>query len=158
MGQTMILNKPNDMYNVDSRYDFDTYIDSNMLNNKLFATFTGLDALDELIISLSSTYTIMYNKMFVLYVKSTDEYVVTYNVEQSNVSGIPVNTILVHRKKESNTLYTINALNDLIKKLNGGVVDPTFRVDWQHYKNCILLTNHNELKQLNTKVHKIIDL
>jgi hypothetical protein len=158
MGQTTILSKPIDMYNVGNQYDFDTYIDTNMLNNKLFATFTGLDALDELIISLSSTYTIMYNKMFVLYVKSTDEYVVTYNVEQSNVSGIPVNTILVHRKKESNTLYTINALNDLIKKLNGGVVDPTFRVDWQHYRNCILLTNHNELKQLNTKVHKIIDL
>ena len=158
MGQITILSKPIDMYNVGNQYDFDTYIDTNMLNNKLFATFTGLDALDELIISLSSTYTIMYNKMFVLYVKSTDEYVVTYNVEQSNVSGIPVNTILVHRKKESNTLYTINALNDLIKKLNGGVVDPTFRVDWQHYRNCILLTNHNELKQLNTKVHKIIDL
>ena len=158
MGQTMILSKPIDMYNVGNQYDFDTYIDTNMLNNKLFATFTGLDALDELIVSLSSTYTIMYNKMFVLYVKSTDEYVVTYNVEQSNVDGIPVNTILVHRKKESNTLYIINALNDLIKKLNGGVVDPTFRIDWQHYRNCILLTNHNELKQLNTKVHKIIDL
>ena len=41
----------------------------------------------------------MYNKMFVLYVKSTDEYVVTYNVEQGNVEGIPMNTILVHRKK-----------------------------------------------------------
>lgn len=158
MGQTIILSKPIDMYNVGNQYDFDTYIDTNMLNNKLFATFTGLDSLDELIVSLSSTYTIMYNKMFILYVKSTDEYVVTYNVEQTNVSGIPVNTILVHRKKESNTLYTINALNDLIKKLNSGVVDPTFRVDWQHYKNCILLTNHNELKQLNTKVHKIIDL
>ena len=158
MGQTIILSKPIDMYNVGNQYDFDTYIDTNMLNNKLFATFTGLDSLDELIVSLSSTYTIMYNKMFVLYVKSTDEYVVTYNVEQTNVSGIPVNTILVHRKKESNTLYTINALNDLIKKLNGGVVDPTFRVDWQHYRNCILLTNHNELKQLNTKVYKIIDL
>jgi hypothetical protein len=158
MGQVTILNKSIDMYNVDSRYDFDTYIDSNMLNNKLFATFTNLEGLDELINSLSVTYTIMYNKMFVLYIKSTDEYVVTYNVEQSNVNGIPVNTILVHRKKESNTLYTINALNDLIKKLNSGVVDPTFRVDWQHYRNCILLTNHNELKQLNTKVHKIIDL
>jgi hypothetical protein len=129
-----------------------------MLNNKLFATFTSLDGLDELINNLSGTYTIMYNKMFVLYVKSTDEYVVTYNVEQNNVDDIPVNTILVHRKKESNTLYTINALNDLIKKLNGGVVDTTFRIDWQHYRNCILLTNHNDLKQLNTKVYKIIDL
>ena len=26
------------------------------------------------------------------------------------------------------------------------------------YKNCILLTNHNELKQLNTKVYKIVEL
>jgi hypothetical protein len=158
MEPVMILNELSNMYNVDSRYDFDTYIDTNMLNNKLFATFSGLDALDELIFNLSSTYNIMYNKMFILYVKSTDEYVVTYNIEQTNTSGIPQNTILVHRKKESNTLYTINALNDLIKKLNGGVVDPSFRVNWQHYKNCILLTNHNELKQLNTKVHKIIDL
>jgi hypothetical protein len=79
-------------------------------------------------------------------------------VEQGNVDSIPVNTILVHRKKETNTLYTINALNDLIKKLNGGVVDQSFRVNWQHYKNCILLTNHNELKQLNTKVFKIVEL
>jgi hypothetical protein len=158
MEPVMILNELSNMYNVDSRYDFDTYIDTNMLNNKLFATFSGLDALDELIFNLSSTYNIMYNKMFILYVKSTDEYVVTYNIEQTNTSGIPQNTILVHRKKESNTLYTINALNDLIKKLNGGVVDPSFRVNWQHYKNCILLTNHNELKQLNTKVYKIVDL
>jgi hypothetical protein len=83
---------------------------------------------------------------------------VTYNVEQNNVEGIPQNTILVHRKKESNTLYTINALNDLIKKLNGGVVDPSYRINWVHYKNCILLTNQGDLKQLNTKVYKIIEL
>ena len=138
-------------------YDFEP---SNTIdvNNKLFATFTALDDLDFLIDNLKSSYSIMYNKMFVLYVKSTDEYVVTYNVEQGNVNSIPTNTILVHRKKETNTLYTINALNDLIKKLNGGVVDPSFRVNWQHYKNCILLTNHNELKQLNTKIYKIVEL
>jgi hypothetical protein len=139
-------------------YDFDSYTNTDMLNNKLFATFSSLKDLDTLIDSIRSSYSIMYNKMFVLYVKSTDEYVVTYNVEQGNVSTIPTNTILVHRKKDSNTLYTINALNDLIKKLNGGVVDPMYRVNWQHYKNCILLTNHNELKQLNTKVFKIVEL
>ena len=49
-------------------------------------------------------------------------------------------------------------LNELIKKLNGGVVDSTYQVDWQHYRNCILLTQHNELNQLNTKIHKIIEL
>ena len=100
----------------------------------------------------------MYNKMFVLFVKSTNEYVITYNVDQGNVNSIPENTILVHRKKETNTLYTINALNELIKKLNDGVVDMAYRVNWPHYRNSILLTQHNELKQLNTKVFKIIEL
>ncbi len=96
--------------------------------------------------------------MFALYIKRNDEYVLTYNVDQSNVSEIPENTILVHRKKETNTLYTINALNELIKSLNGGVVDTKFPIDWQHYRNCILLTQHNELKQLNTTIHKILEL
>ena len=142
-----------DIYN---QYDFIT--DGDYMNNRLFATFTQQENIDNLIDDLSSSYEIMYNKMFVLFVKSTNEYVVTYNVEQANVSSIPANTILVHRKKESNTLYTINALNDLIKKLNGGAVDPTFRIEWQHYRNCILLTQHGEVKQLNTKIYKIVDL
>jgi hypothetical protein len=144
--------KPNyDMYdlNIDNIKD---------LNNKLFCTFTSVEELDILVEDISKSYTIMYNKMFVLFVKSTNEYVVTYNVDQGNINNIPENTILVHRKKETNTLYTINALNELIKKLNEGVVDINYRVNWQHYKNSILLTQHNELKQLNTKVFKIIEL
>ena len=144
---------PVDIYN---QYDFTT--EGEFMNNRLFATFTQLNAIDELIDDLSSTYDIMYNKMFILFVKSTNEYVITYNVEQGNVNSIPVNTILVHRKKESNTLYTINALNDLIKKLNGGAVDPNFKINWQHYRNCILLTQHGEVKQLNTKIYKIVEL
>ena len=128
------------------------------LNNKLFCTFTDLDGLDELIEDIKSKYTIIYKKLFVLEIVGKDEFVVTYNVEQANVHTIPDNTILVHRKKESNTLYTINALNELIKKLNGGVVDTSYQVDWQHYRNCILLTQHNDLNQLNTKIHKIIEV
>jgi hypothetical protein len=142
-----------DIYN---QYDFTT--ESDTMNNRLFATFTQQDHLDELISDLSSTYEIMYKKMFILFIKSTNEYVVTYNVEQGNINGIPDNTILVHRKKESNTLYTINALNDLIKRLNGGVTDPFFKINWLEYKNCILLTQHGEVKQLNTKIYKIVDL
>jgi hypothetical protein len=143
------------MYN---QYDYDFTFDSLLMNNRLFCTFTVLNDLDGLIDMLSSKYVIMYDKMFVLHIKSNNEYVVTYNVDQGNVNDIPENTILVHRKKESNTLYTINALNELIKKLNGGVVNPKFPIDWQHYKNCILLTQHNEIKQLNTKIFKIIEL
>lgn len=145
-------------YNMYKGYDFEHSKPSLDLNNKLFCTFTTLDELNNLVADLTSRYTIMYNKMFVLQIKNNDEYVITYNVEQGNVSSIPENTILVHRKKDTNTLYTINALNELIKSLNGGVVDPRYRIDWQHYKNTILLTQQNELKELKTKIHTIIEL
>jgi hypothetical protein len=149
------LEYPSYTYN---QYDFDEVLDFTSMNNRLFCTFTPISDLESLINDLSKTYTIMYNKMFVLHVKSNNEYVVTYNVDQGNVNDIPENTILVHRKKESNTLYTINALNELIKKLNGGVVDTKFPINWNHYKNCILLTQHNEIKQLNTKIFRIVEL
>jgi hypothetical protein len=152
MEQATIFNKDRNMY-----WET-TQLNNTDLNNKLFCTFVTEEALDFLIEDISKAYSIMYNKMFVLFVKSTNEYVITYNVDQGNVENIPVNTILVHRKKETNTLYTINALNDLIKKLNGGVVDVSYKVNWQHYKNCILLTQNGDIKQLNTKVFKIIEL
>tara|TARA_S200002703_G_scaffold158066_1_gene167464 strand:- start:822 stop:1304 length:483 start_codon:yes stop_codon:yes gene_type:complete len=155
MDQPTILEPNINMY---MGYDFEQSLNTIDVNNKLFCTFVSEDLIDEKIRNISSSYNIMYNKMFVLFIKSTGEYVITYNVEQGNVNGIPDNTILVHRKKDTNTLYTINALNTLIKSLNGGVVDPKFRVDWQHYRNCILLTQQNELRQLNTKVHNIIEL
>ena len=107
MDQTMILQDNSSIYKVN--YDFDSPYNISDLNNKLFCTFTTLEGLEGLVESLSSQYSIMYNKMFALYIKSNDEYVLTYNVDQGNVTSIPENTILVHRKKETNTLYTINA-------------------------------------------------
>ena len=149
------LDHPRRMYD---QYDYDFTFENLLMNNRLFCTFTAIEDLEELVSELSRRYSIMYNKMFVLHVKSNNEYVITYNVDQGNINDIPDNTILVHRKKESNTLYTINALNELIKKLNGGVVNPKFIIDWQHYRNCILLTQHNEIKQLNTKIFKIVEV
>ena len=154
---TMTLVYSQHMYN--KPYGFDTTdLNFDDVSNKLFCTFSELDEIDNLIDNIRSQYDVLYNKIFVLQIKSSNEYVCTYNIDYSNLNEIPENTILVHRKKETNTLYTINALNELIKKLNGGVVDVTYRINWIHYRNCILLTQHNELKQLNTKVYKIVEL
>lgn len=153
------LETPHYMYNPD--YDIITSLnelDLMNLNNKLLCTFVSEDMIEDMINSIANAYSIMYNKMFVLFIKSTGEYVITYNIDQGNVGKIPQNTIMVHRKKEFNVLYSVNALNELIKKLNGGVVDVKFPINWQHYRNCILLTNQGELKQLNTKIYKIVDL
>ena len=67
------------------------------------------------------------------------------------------NTISLHRKKQSNTLYTINALNEVIRELNGGVLDKRFPIPWEDYHNSLLLTNDNGLNKIPTKIHSIVD-
>lgn len=129
------------------------------LKNKLFCTFSAKDRLEDTLNTIKSEYTIMYGKIFVLESEESDEYLCTYNIEidQSSTRILP-NTILLHRKKESNTLYTINSLNLLIKSLNEGVLDTSYRVDWLDYKNTILLTQGEDLKKLSTKIHKIVTI
>lgn len=127
--------------------------------NKLFCTFSSKNELEVTLETIQNQYKILFNKIFVLYIESTDEYVCTYNVDSVNMSNsLLENTILLHRKKESNTLYTINALNDLIKSLNGGTLDTSYIIDWNDYKNCILLTHSGDLRKLDTKIYKIISL
>jgi len=138
---------------------YESQYDYNDAMNKLFCTFSTKDDLDQTLASIQNQYKILFDKIFILYIKSTEEYVFTYNVDHNNMSNVILgNTILLHRKKESNTLYTINALNDLIKSLNGGVLDTSFPIDWKEYQNCILLTHSGDLKKLDTKIYKIINL
>jgi len=133
-------------------------VEAASMTNKLFCTFTTKDNLDNLLQEIQHKYDITYNKIFVLYSKEQDEYMCTYNVEPGTTSTFLENTILVHRKKESNTLYTINALNTLIKELNNEILDKSYRVNWKDFKNCILLTNGPKVKKINTKLYRIIDL
>ena len=139
-------------------YDFDEVYLNEDMSNKLFCTFATEDSLESVLNQIQERYNIIYNKVFVLYSKSQDEYICTYNVDFANVSQFLDNTILVHRKKESNTLYTINALNTLIKQLNGGVLDKNFKINWTDYRNCILLTKGPDLKRINTKLYKILEI
>ena len=84
----------------------------------------------------------------------------TYNVDVGNSvkDSMVDNTILVHRKKQTNTLYTINALNELIKSLNNDVLDKKFPIEWENYKNCILLIQTEGLNRIDTKIKEIINL
>lgn len=126
--------------------------------NKLFCTFTTHDDLDATLTTINRRYSILYNKIFVLESPQSKELMCTYNIDMGNVSEDPLpNTILLHRKKESNTLYTINALNALIKTLNNGILDTRFIVNWADYKNCILLNTGPELRRLDTAIYKIVD-
>lgn len=129
------------------------------MGQKLFCTFTLHGDLDKTLDHITERHTVLYNKIFVLESPQSEELMCTYNIDTHNTNGAPMpHTILLHRKKESNTLYTINALNTLIKLLNNGVLDTTYMINWADYRNSILLTNGSEIRKLETTIYSIINL
>ena len=130
------------------------------MNNRLYCTFTTSDNTKETVDKIKKSYVILFNKIFVLESLDGEKIMLTYNVDMSNsmVNSMMDNTILVHRKKQTNTLYTINALNEVIKSLNGGVLDKSFAVNWNDYRNCILLIQAEGFNRIDTKVKEIINL
>jgi hypothetical protein len=141
-------------------YEFENILIDEMAGNKLFCTFIEHNRLDETLNSLTTRYAILYNKIFVLESPDTDELILTYNIDivNNNSQNALSNTILLHRKKESNTLYTINALNALIRELNEGVLDTNYRVNWVDHRNTILLTQDGGLRKVHTKIYKIVEI
>ena len=65
---------------------------------------------------------------------------------------------MVHRKRETNTLYTINALNRLIQSLNGGMLDKNYMLNWEDYKNGVLLTHDDSFKFMRTTIYRVESL
>ena len=130
------------------------------MNNRLYCTFTTVDAYEEVANTIQTSYVILFNKIFVLESLDGEKIMLTYNVDMNNTSNDSMveNTILVHRKKQTNTLYTINALNELIKSLNNGVIDKSFAVNWNDYRNCILLIQTDGFNRIDTKIKEIINL
>ena len=130
------------------------------MNNRLYCTFATLDNFEEVSKTIQSSYVILFDKLFVLESLDGEKIMLTYNVDLGNSinESMVDNTILVHRKKQTNTLYTINALNELIKSLNKGVLDKTFTIEWNNYKNCILLIQADGFNKIDTKIKQIINL
>lgn len=127
-----------------------------VMNNKIHLTFTYPDKLDEVLGEIETHFEVFLGKIFVLTDLDTTKVMCTYNIV-SNVKKVRLpNTILVHRKKQTNTLYTINALNELIKNLNNGVLDKTYPIEWNNYRNSLLLHQNNEFKVVRTKLFKIV--
>ena len=129
------------------------------MKTQLLCTFTTKEGLQKTLQDIRETYVIVYNYIYILQNKSNlDELYITYNINTEFKPSYPLeDTILIHRKKESNTLYTINALNQLVKEENGGVLDKTFVIDWNKFKNSIILTNTEGTKRIQTRIFEVIE-
>jgi hypothetical protein len=128
---------------------------------QLLCTFTSHDTLAETLATIQDTYTLQFDRVYVLQnVDDAAQLVITYNVTgylPGNHTP-PASTISVHRKKFTNTIYTINAINKLIEEKNGGILDTKYQIDWDSLKNTILVTAYGQLKCIHTKLLRIVEL
>lgn len=129
------------------------------MRTQLLCTFTTREELQDTLQQIRETYYIVYNYIYVLQNKSNlSELYITYNIDTQYQPTYPLrDTILVHRKKQSNTLYTINSLNELVKQENGGVLDKSFEIDWNKFKNSIIVTNSDGVKKISTRIYEVIE-
>lgn len=128
------------------------------MNNKLYCTFLQNEEVNEVVERILEEHDILFNKIFVLVALDDDKTMLTYNIDGPVYNLQLPNTILVHRKKQTNTLYTINALNEVIRYLNNGVLDTTYQVDWTRFRNSLLLTRPGGFKKVRTRLKTIIEV
>ena len=129
-------------------------------DSQLLCTFSHADDLENTVEIIINSYKLVFNKIYVLEnINDNSQFVLTYNITKIDASNItpPTSTISVHRKKQTNTIYTINAINKLIEIKNNGILDKSFRINWSDLQNTVLVTAYGKLKIVNTKLHSIIE-
>ena len=126
------------------------------MNTQLLCLFTTKDELEKSTNFVLTNYTLTNPNVFVLESKlKPEEVFITFNVEKGSAAiSSEWKTILVQRKKQSNTIYTINALNEVVKSKTGGMLDNSYMIDWEEFRNCILTTSNTGYKKIPTKVLK----
>ena len=129
------------------------------MKTQLLCTFCSKYDFDDTIELIKLAANVIFDKIYVF--ENVDEpssLICTYNVEKTDDFVQNNKTMAIHRKKETNTLYTINALNEAIREENDGVLDKKFSLNWSTYQNSLLLTNDQGLNIIRTKLYKIVNV
>lgn len=121
-----------------------------MRKTTLLASFVLADDLSSALENISLVANIPESSIYIFELEmNPDEYLLTYNIgpELANLKFDMFwpNTISIHRKKETNTLFSLNALNQVIKQSNNGKLDSNFKVQWEKYENMLLLFKDRKL-------------
>ncbi len=125
------------------------------------ASFLKTDSEEEILAEvqhIADNFQLTNNLIFLLAsAEEPEKKIITYNaqLEGRHISHTRLYTIRVHRKKTTNTLYTINALNLAVAKDNGGQTGRHLKLDWEQYENSLLLTKSSALAVTPIRVIKI---
>jgi hypothetical protein len=127
--------------------------------NLLLCSFSSILSFKITIEEIKKFYVVNNNRFFVFTnVNAPKEVFITYNIarEGREFPKFP-NTISIHRKKQTNTLYTLNAMNQIIKDENGGVFDKKFPVNWEHYSNSLIITGTPAIRMIPIEILEIVN-
>ena len=101
------------------------------MKTQLVCTFTRKHLIDNTINDIKENFSILNNKIFLFRTFDLKEdCILSYNINMDSYKKFLPNSIMVHQKRETNTIYTINALNELIMNLNNGILDKTYPIEW----------------------------
>ncbi len=126
------------------------------MRTQLICTFVRKNQIDQTIDKITEKFELLNGKIFLLKtIQSENELVLSYNIVLDSRKEFLPGSILVHRKKETNTIYTINALNELIMNINNGVLDKKYPIEWERYQDTMLLKRSTGLNLLKTDVVKV---
>lgn len=137
---------------------------STKISSQLLCTFVNRSNKDSLIDKITNRYSIKSSKIFLMS-SSDDNWFLSYNVfkddryfnDVSNVGNIP-NTISIHRKHKTNTFFTINALNELIKSINNGILSEYYDIEWTNYTNMFLKYIDDRLTTPTIEIEEVIKI
>ena len=131
------------------------------MRTQLLCTFTTQYNLEQTVMDITKHFKVIFEKIYVLQNEDKPkELICTYNIDKNDdvdFNKVKI-TISLHRKKITNTLYTINALNELIMDINNGILDTSYQIPWDIYKNMILISNKEGLSKIPTRILKIINV
>lgn len=130
-----------------------------MTQKQLLCTFSNSIQYTDALKEIPRQYKLIDNKIFIFANENNlRELYLTFNVEKNDLNNRFKGTISIHRKKQTNTLYTLNAMNKLIADENNGVYDKNFQLSWELYKNSIILTNDVGVKIVSLKLFSIHEI
>lgn len=119
-------------------------------NGMLIATFILKTKILSFIEFLRNDFKIKTDRIYVYEIEENDdEYLVSFKLKNNNIDikskfkgATPVHV-------KNGCLFSINALNTLIKTTNnvtyGNLDNKDIQIDWSMYKNKLILLNHGEL-------------
>jgi|TARA_E500000331_G_C17209192_1_gene692837 hypothetical protein len=126
-----------------------------------FLTTNSEDIVMEEVQKIVDQLELTNNMIFLLEdIEQPENKILTYNIVP--VKGQPYNknlfTMRVHRKKQTNSLYTINALNQAIALEHDGQTGKHLKLSWENYSNSVMLSVKGELRVVPIKVAKIFKI